>query len=300
MTRVQFLAQEDIFRELQPHPFSFWHLHLVWISLFFWGIVIGWIFTSVSFDKLSDENDIKNGIELIVWLAGLIFLGIITSLLKVRWRILFIYLSIFVFGTWIIWFTNAWAYVETIIPLYTMGVSIIGLFLVEQFRKSHHYILTNMRLIIKGGIIIRRERTLRYDKIADIDYTQGIGGRLFRYGSVIPITQSGFGLGSDTSFAAGGANVSTKKRFSFFGLVGGEKAMQTPRTRTYYQLHGVYPFKEIKKHLETFIQASTIAPYQKEQVSLQREMVDILKQNIGERTSGNQATEAKDFFEHFS
>ena len=60
--------------------------------------------------------------------------------------------------------------------------------------------------------------------------------------------------------------------------MGGAKEVKTPRTRSYYELHGIYPFKEIKNIIEKFVQEATIAPYQREQVMLQREMVDILKE----------------------
>jgi len=40
----------------------------------------------------------------------------------------------------------------------------------------------------------------------------------------------------------------------------------------------VHPFNEIKAIMEKYVQEATIAPYQKEQVELQREMVDILKE----------------------
>jgi len=118
---------------------------------------------------------------------------------------------------------------------------------------------------------------LRYDKISDINYKQGILGQIFGFGTVIPISQSGFGLGSDSTFAAGGVAVG-KTRAKFFGLAGGEKEVQTPRARSYYELHGVYPFKEIKKLVESLVQGSVITQYQQEQVEFQREQVDIQRE----------------------
>ncbi|PNX48469.1 MAG: hypothetical protein BV456_09770 [Thermoplasmata archaeon M8B2D] len=149
--------------------------------------------------------------------------------------------------------------------------------MVELYRRSHKYIISNQRITFKGGIITKEERTLRYDKISDINAKQGIIGQIFGFGTIIPISQSGFGLGADKTFAAGGVQLGEKKA-KLFGFAGGEKELQTPRARSYYELHGVYPYKEVKKLVEELVQGSVITQYQQEQVSFQKEQVDIQKQ----------------------
>jgi hypothetical protein len=163
------------------------------------------------------------------------------------------------------------------IPIYTVSVSFIGFLLVELYRRSHKYIISNQRITFKGGIITKEERTLRYDKISDINAKQGIIGQIFGFGTIIPISQSGFGLGADKTFAAGGVQLGEKKA-KLFGFAGGEKELQTPRARSYYELHGVYPYKEVKKLVEEMVQGSVITQYQQEQVEFQKEQVDIQKQ----------------------
>jgi hypothetical protein len=163
------------------------------------------------------------------------------------------------------------------IPFYMVAISIIGFLIVELYRRSHKYIISSHRIIFKGGVITKEERTLRYDKITDINSKQGILGQIFGFGTIIPISQSGFGLGSDNSFAAGGVQVGEKK-VKFLGLFGGGKEVQTPRTRSYYELHGVHPYKQTKKIVENLVQGNVITPYQQEQVAFQKEQVDIQKQ----------------------
>jgi hypothetical protein len=102
-------------------------------------------------------------------------------------------------------------------------------------------------------------------------------GFLFQFGDIIPITQSGFGLGADATFAGAGASHAPVKKSGIGFFMGGNKEIQTPRTRSYYKLQGAYPYNGIKSLLESLIQENTIAPYQKEQVELQREMVELLK-----------------------
>ena len=62
------------------------------------------------------------------------------------------------------------------------------------------------------------------------------------------------------------------------GFFGGGKEVQTPRTRTYFELHGVFPYNKVKKLVEEMVQGSVITTYQQEQVSFQKEQVDIQKQ----------------------
>jgi len=62
------------------------------------------------------------------------------------------------------------------------------------------------------------------------------------------------------------------------GVFGGGKEVQTPRARSYFELHGVHPYKEIRKLVESMVQSSVITPYQQEQVAFQKEQVDIQKQ----------------------
>jgi hypothetical protein len=184
---------------------------------------------------------------------------------------------------WQNWITSI-AAVGVFILVYTVGMAIVGFLFVEGYRRSHKYVISNQRIIFKGGIITKEERTLRYDKISDINAKQGVLGQIFGFGTIIPISQSGFGLGSDNAFAAGGIQVGEKKA-KIMGVFGGGKEVQTPRTRSYYELHGVYPYKEIKKMVEEFIQGKDVIPYhqknveyQKEQTAFQKEQVDIQKQ----------------------
>jgi hypothetical protein len=91
------------------------------------------------------------------------------------------------------------------------------------------------------------------------------------------VSQSGFGLGSDKTMAAGGVEVgSTKARF--FGFAGGGKEIQTPIARSYYELHGVYPYKDVKQLVEDMVQSHVPTQYQKEQIEFQKQQVDIQTQ----------------------
>lgn len=274
MNQNDLLENEHVEKRLSPHPLSFMKLQSLCLFLIIWGVLVGW------FVNFSEYKDLFSGNEwfpLLAWGLVLLLVGVIASLLTIQWSIFFLYLGMFAGGLGLM-LSQGWLVDSGIfIPFYSVAVSIIGFLIVELYRRSHRYIISNLRIIFKGGVITKRERTLRYDKVTDIDAKQGILGQIFGFGTIIPISQSGFGLGSDQSFAAGGVEVGTKKA-GFLGLFGGGKEVQTPRARSYYELHGVHPYKEIKNLVENMVQNSVITPYQQEQVTFQKEQVDIQKQ----------------------
>ncbi len=280
MIDKELLKNEKLEKMLSPHPLSFMRYQALCLFLIIWGAVLYWL---VNF---SEWNTFFEGFLAIVaaWALVLLIIGVFVSLTTIRWSIFFMYLGI-VLGGLVLMFWQGWQNVANIfIPIYTVCISFIGFLLVEWYRRSHKYVLSNQRIIFKGGVITKEERTLRYDKISDINAKQGILGQIFGFGTIIPISQSGFGLGSDNAFAAGGIQLGGKKA-KILGIFGGGKEVQTPRSRSYYELHGVYPYKEIKKLVEEFIQEKDVIPYhqknveyQKEQTAFQKEQVDIQKQ----------------------
>jgi hypothetical protein len=274
MDQHEILENEKVEEILSPHPLSFMRLQSLCLFLILWGVLVGWL---VNFSEYQDIFNSNEWFPLLAWGLVLLLIGVIASLLTIQWSIFFLFLGVFAGGVslmlWQGWLSDSGIF----IPFYSVAVSIVGFLLVELFRRSHKYIITNFRVIFKGGVVTKRERTLRYDKITDIDAKQGVLGQIFGFGTIIPISQSGFGLGSDKSFAAGGVQVGAKK-IGFLGLFGGGKEVQTPRARTYYELHGVHPYKEIKKIMENLVQGHVITPYQQDQVAFQKEQVDIQKQ----------------------
>ena len=274
MERKELLKNEQIERMLSPHPLSFMKLQALCIFVIVWGVVVWWL---TQFSTYSSTFDGNEWYPLILWGLILLLIGVVASLLAIQWSIFFLYLGVFAGGAGLL-FWQHWENESALFLLvYSIAVSIIGFLIVELYRRSHIYIISNLRIIFKGGLLTKRERTIRYDKIADIDAKQGILGQIFGFGTIIPVSQSGFGLGSDKTMAAGGLAVGTKKT-RFFGFAGGGKEVQTPIARSYYELHGVYPYKNIKQLVENLVQSNVPTQYQKEQVKFQKQQVDIQTQ----------------------
>ena len=231
----ELLKNEKIGKILSPHPLSFMKYQSLCIFLIIWGVLVGWL---VNFSEYSGMLNDNEWYPILVWASVLLVVGIIASLTTVRWSIFGLFFGIFLGGMALILWQGWVGASDVFIPFYMIAISIVGFLLVEYYRRSHKYIISNQRLTFRGGIFTKEERTLRYDKITDINAKQGIIGQIFGFGTIIPISQSGFGLGSDESFAGGGIQVGENKA-KIGGFFGGAKEIQTPRARTYYELHGV-------------------------------------------------------------
>ena len=274
MVKKELLKNEQIERVLSPHPLSFMKLQALCIFIIVWGIVVWWLTNSSEYASMFSGNI---WYRLILWGLVLLFIGVVASLVAIQWLIFFLYLGVFAGALSLIFWQHWEKDIALFIPLYSIAVSIVGFLIVELYRRSHKYIITDLRIIFKGGIFTKRERTIRYDKIADIDAKQGILGQIFGFGTIIPVSQSGFGLGSDKTMAAGGVEVGTKKA-RLFGFAGGGKEVQTPIARSYYELHGVYPYKDVKQLVEDLLQTHVPTQYQKEQIEFEKQQVDIQTQ----------------------
>lgn len=275
MEQDELLGNEKVEKILSPHPLSFMNYQALCIFLIIWGTVLGWL---VNFSEYKDTLFSEWYLTIIAWALVLLVVGVFASLLTIRWSIFFMYAGIVGSGVGLIFWQGWQDSTNIFIPIYTVLLSILGFLLVELFRRSHKYIISNQRIVFRGGVVTKEERTLRYDKISDVNSKQGVMGQIFGFGTIIPISQSGFGLGSDQSFAGGGVTIGGKKGSGLLGFFGGGREVQTPRSRSYYELHGVHPYKEVKKIVEEMVQTSVITPYQQEQVEFQKEQVDIQKQ----------------------
>jgi len=273
--KEEFLKNELIEKSLSPHPLSFMKLQSLCLFLIIWGVIIGWLVNFSEYKTLFIGNE---WFILLAWGLVLLLIGVISSLILIRWTIFFLYLAVFVGAIalmlWQNWLNKDAA--PVFIPFFSVAVSIIGFLIVEVYRRSHQYIITNLRIILLSGFITKTELSIRYDKIT-VFGKQSILGQIFNFGTIIPITASGLGLGSDQTLAAGGLMLGGK-RAKLLGLAGGGKEVQTPRSRSSFELHGVHPYREIKNLIEKLVQESVPTAYHQEQVAFQKQQVDLQKQ----------------------
>jgi membrane protein YdbS with pleckstrin-like domain len=274
MEKKELLKNEQVERLLSPHPLSFMKLQALCIFVIVWGIVVWWLVAFSAYKGMFSGNI---WYPFILWGLVLLLVGVIAWLVAIRFSIFLLYLGVFVGALGLVFWQHWESNLALFLLVYSVAVAIVGFLIIELYRRSHKYIITNLRIIFKGGVLTKQERTIRYDKIADIHAKQGILGQIFGFGTIIPISQSGLGLGSDTTMAGGGVALGSKTA-RIFGFAGGGKEIQTPIARSYYELHGAYPFKEIQQLVETMVQSHVPTQYQQEQVEFQKQQVDIQKQ----------------------
>lgn len=283
MGKVRLLPGERIEARLKPHPMSFFPQYLLAASFALWGGFLAWMYrtswwTSAETGKWYQFWTFLYGntpMAYVFMLLGLALIGVIASLLRIKWSIFFAFMGV---GLTLVVVNTAYLGLPTdlFVPITLAAVSVPVVLYVDLGRRSHKFVLTNMRILFRGGAFVAKERQLRYEGITDLDVTQGLFGKMFNYGTIIPVTQSGFGLGEDTSNAqmmvGGGAG--KKGLFGGVGVsAGGGRGVNVGRARTFHMLTGIHPYEQTKYLLERLIQESTSTPYLREQVELQRQMV---------------------------
>ncbi len=287
---VRLLPGERLETELRPHPVAWTGRYLAAGYPALLGLALALTFRTEWWQGAATGEwyEIWNFLygntaaAYVYMFVGLILVGAIVAVAGIRWRTFFLYLAIGIATAVLTYFLPTTP--EQGIPLGLVVLTMPSLLWCEIDRRSHRYTLTNLRILFAGGTVVKRERQLKYESITDLDGTQGILSRIFDVGTLIPVTQSGFGLGADTSqagFAVGGG----ASRGGVMGggaiTAGGGKEVQTARAKTFHQLTGIRPYEETKYLLERLIQEATSTPYLREQVELQREMLGALRDMRG-------------------
>jgi PH (Pleckstrin Homology) domain-containing protein len=144
------------------------------------------------------------------------------------------------------------------LPAFLGLAAVIGFVFVQAYRRGHHYIITPRRIILAKTFWGRTSREIHYDKIADLIVTTSFWGRRLHYGTVIPVSESGLGLGGDISGVAAGGTVKIRN-LTVGGAVIGGREVNVPRAATYYELYGVHDPErvhgEISDHIYSFSEA---------------------------------------------
>ncbi|OYT62129.1 MAG: hypothetical protein B6U69_02320 [Thermofilum sp. ex4484_15] len=81
------------------------------------------------------------------------------------------------------------------------SVSLVASAAVEVVRRNYVYEVSENYVSLKSGVISRRERVIPYNKVTDVVLERGPLARLLGYGSLILLTASGLGTGSDGALA---------------------------------------------------------------------------------------------------
>ncbi|MFQ5839056.1 MAG: PH domain-containing protein [Thermoplasmata archaeon] len=280
-SRYDLLRNEEIKAELQPHPLSFLDHHSPFIYLFALGLGLGYLFNAVtgwvSFEEFLGYAAGIVAIRMVIWAIALIAFGVAVSVVLIRWTVLFIFVFIIAGALSMTLQAPEVGTNPFFLPLYSIITAIVGMAFVDLYRRTHTYIITDLRLILKAGILRKSERTVRFENVTDLEASQGIIGRIFGFGNIVPVTASGIGTGAEEAFAGGGVGATTKEGTVGGGVfAGGSREVTVARARSYAEFHGVYPFRKVKILIHQLLQEHSLVYYAKEQRDLLKDMRDMM------------------------
>ena len=272
MSGITLLRGEEMKMQLKPHFFSFFHLYVIFFFLLVWAYVIHDFFESDKFEEFpgydliirgSFVNEVLAGA--IIWSLALFVVGFIARyfFMDAGGQSIFrLYSGLAILGIVVLSY-HKWKMEDTeafglwFIPGVTAVVGLIGLFSVDAYRRSFTYYLTDNRIVIQGNFLMNRsERQVRYNHIEDIKMEQGIVGTMLGYGTVLPLTGSGLGTGSDESMVIAGSGAEVKGLG--VGLLGGSRtSSKRIRHNPHDCLYGVPQPSKVRDLITENIQSDT-------------------------------------------
>lgn len=238
------LKGEKVLLETKPHPLSFLSLYVYFIYfiivngliLYYWDSFVSYI--SSSFIGALGSTFVIGSIGLIWWIVNIIP-AFILSIVRISWRWVITY---FIFAL-ILSLLTIYHYISIQNMFHIMvALAVMGILLVDVYRRAHHYYITNYRIITYSGFMGTKVRDIFYNRITDVVLEQGFVGRVFNFGSVIPLTAAGIGTGRDTASVSVGVGGGEKTPIGELGggiAVTGGKDVTVPRGRSSFILFGV-------------------------------------------------------------
>jgi len=272
MSGITLLRGEEMKMQLKPHFFSFFHLYVIFFFLLVWAYVIHDFFDSHTFQdfrfydiiiKIPFVNEVLAGA--IIWSLALFVVGFIARYLFMDaggQSIFRLYSGLAILGIVVLSY-HKWKMEDTeafglwFIPGITAAVGLIGLLSVDAYRRSFTYYLTDNRIVIQGNFLMNRsERQVRYNHIEDIKMEQGVVGTILGYGTVLPLTGSGLGTGSDETMVIAGSGAEVKGLG--IGLLGGSRtSSKRIRHNPHDCLYGVPQPSKVRDLITENIQSDT-------------------------------------------
>ena len=272
MSGITLLRGEEMKMQLKPHFFSFFHLYVIFFFLLVWAYVIHDFFDSHTFQdfrfydiiiKIPFVNEVLAGA--IIWSLALFVVGFIARyfFMDAGGQSIFrLYSGLAILGIVVLSY-HKWKMEDTeafglwFIPGVTAAVGLIGLLSVDAYRRSFTYYLTDNRIVIQGNFLMNRsERQVRYNHIEDIKMEQGIVGTMLGYGTVLPLTGSGLGTGSDETMVIAGSGAEVKGLG--IGLLGGSRtSSKRIRHNPHDCLYGVPQPSKVRDLITENIQSDT-------------------------------------------
>ncbi|MBD3388545.1 MAG: PH domain-containing protein [Candidatus Altiarchaeales archaeon] len=302
---------EKILKVIKPHFLAFYDMYLLWIwiavvslAFIFYGDTLVYSlgdpltsstgyaaqFTSMIDNELTRQipvfTDILQGVDDAagdadeyansytkagLWFASIVLSALVVSVLKIEFKWVFIMLAV---GLGSLAVTSFLGMLPESAMKFGILSSIIGSGFVELYRRAHTFFITDQRIITEVEFIDHKRNELSYDKINNIVLSQNLIGRLLDFGTIIPVTASGLGMGGDFSAVSVGVAGRPRGGPMVAGGVTGGRYVQTPRVRSMYCLFGITNPCEVEQLISEQLHGHIEAPYLRK---MTRQLEDLRK-----------------------
>jgi len=196
----------------------------------------------------------------ILFAACLIIPFLVVAVLKITWRWFFLSIGISILGIAL----RSYFHISYGLQIPSIVIGLVGFALTDVYRRRFDFYITDQRIVIELNFVSQKRREIPYNKISDLVVERGWLGRVVNYGTVIPISESGFGLGEDMSavtVAATGSPVPKGPKVTT--AVSGGRTISVPRGRSFYVLFGVRKPNLVSDMISQLIRGYEEAPYLK-------------------------------------
>ncbi len=239
------LDGEEVILYARPHPFSMLGLMAFWLYIAVLGVVFFLFYPEITAaikDKVKFDF-IANHAYGVIWTVSILLPLLIMAIFRINFGYVIVLLLLLA-GRFLIWWKvrealgfseDAHSHLENVMLL---AVGLVGVVGVEIFRRGHRYYLTTHRIVARFGALKITERSTLYSKIDDLMLQKGMLGKIFNFGTVIPITSTGLGMGQDMAIAgaaAGGGKGGAGAGF----FAAGAKGKNVPRELSIYVLYRI-------------------------------------------------------------
>jgi hypothetical protein len=311
--RLQLLEGEKVLTEIKPHVLAFWDMYLIWVWIIalsavfaFYGDQLSWLATdqvdsaagmaetataavtdgffgripyvggyfSPAKEAVSSATGfVREYTAVGLWIAALFVSALVVSVFKIEFKWLALMVGVGLVSVALaayLGLSGDWVY-------FIGGLlSLVGILFVESYREAHTFYVTDMRIVTEVRFGSTKRNELSFDKINNIVLDQGLFGSIFNFATIIPVTASGLGMGSDFSAVSVGAQ--GQRAWGTLGAqVTGGRTVQTPRARSMYCLFGVSDPESVQNLLSERMHAHVQAPYLKRMT----EQLDDIKKSVG-------------------
>lgn len=196
---MKLVENEEVFYELNPRLFTlgskslFWLMNVILLGVWLFFKLDILVFIEAKVESIPILSLLVLKFSHNIWIIPPIVCGLVIAVTRIMWReyaYLLVSLSLLILFQWFC------PEIQDLGPRILFVLSILLFLYQEYVRVETRYLVTNLRIEFLTPGIRTRSRTVFYSKIQDIQMHVGIFGRIFGYGTIIPITSSGLGMGA--------------------------------------------------------------------------------------------------------